>query len=217
MKKIVIALFILGLAGTAQGADIIGSDNGVTKYTVEGFGKGDSAVANSKVGAGQTTAVITDVNTPVDSTTVGNTDGVVAGFIHDYVFQTVQNTWATVESAVQLSSSTVGSFISPLVLQIFRLDSTGAMDPDTLLGSAPVLSDGNGTTRSAKLNILFEIGESYVIRMSNEGGSLGSNPNYTMKVISGVPVPAAVWLFGTALLGLFGFKRKSQAAAAVAA
>ena len=28
-----------------------------------------------------------------------------------------------------------------------------------------------------------------------------------------VPVPAAVWLFGTAVLGLFGFRRKVKATA----
>jgi hypothetical protein len=222
MKKILIALFILGMASNVQGANIIGATNGVTKFTVEGFGEGDSAVANSKVGAGQTTAVITDVGTPVDSVTEGNTDGLVVGFIHDYVFQTVQDTFASIHSAVQLSGSTVGSFITPLVLQVFRLDGHVLPLPvvdDTVMGTVAVASDGNGTTRSARLNILFEAGQSYVIRMTNASpnASLGTDPNYTLKVVSAVPVPAAVWLFGTALLGLFGFKRKSQAAGAVAA
>ena len=217
MKKVLIALFILGLASNAQGAIIEGSANGVTKYTVEGFGSGDSVVANSKVGAGQTTAVLSDINTPVDSETLGNDDGLVAGFIHDYVFQAVQDTFASINSAVQLSGSSIGTFISPLVLQIFHLDSTGAMDPDTILGTELVTNDGNGVTRSAKLKVELVAGESYVVRMHNQGGFLGTDPNYTLKVVSAVPVPAAVWLFGTALLGLFGFKRKSQAAAAVAA
>ena len=35
--------------------------------------------------------------------------------------------------------------------------------------------------------------------------------------VSAVPVPAAVWLFGTALLGLFGFKRKASVSEALAA
>jgi hypothetical protein len=212
MKKIVIALFILGLAGTAQGAVIIGASVGVTKHTVEGFGKGDSLVANSIIGAGNTTAVLTDVGTPVDSSVADNTDGLAAGFIHDYVFTAVQDTFASIQSAVQLSGSIAGTFISPLVLQVFHLDGV-----DTQLGSVAVQSDGNGITRSAKLNIGLVAGETYVVRMSNEMGVLGTDPNYTVKVISAVPVPAAVWLFGTALVGLFGFKRKSQAAGAVAA
>ena len=207
MKKILIALFILGTASSAQGAIINGATDGTTKHTVEEFGMGDSLVAQSNLI--ETLAVLTDVGNPVVSSTADDTTGLVAGFIHDYVFLAVQDTFASIQSAVQLSGSTAGSFITPLVLQLFHLDGV-----DTLLGSANVADDGNGVTRSAKLNAELTAGETYVVRMSNESltAALGTDPNYTVKVISAVPVPAAVWLFGTALVGLFGFKRKSQAA-----
>jgi hypothetical protein len=39
-------------------------------------------------------------------------------------------------------------------------------------------------------------------------GDLLQNPGMHGS-LSMVPIPAAVWLFGPALLGLFGFKRKS--------
>ena len=43
-------------------------------------------------------------------------------------------------------------------------------------------------------------------------GSTGTDPQMylaSMKV-SAVPVPAAVWLFATAMAGLFGFRRRSK-------
>ena len=217
MKKILIAILMFSTAGIAQGAIIIGATDGVTKHTVEGFGSGDSLVAQANLM--DTLAVLTDVGTPVVSSTADDTTGLVAGFIHDYVFTAVQDTFASVQSAVQLSGSQAGTFITPLVLLIYHLDGTGILDPDTLLGFDAVTDDGNNTTRSASISTQLVQGETYVVRMSNESASasLGTDPNYTVKVISAVPVPAAVWLFGTALLGLFGFKRKSQAAAAVAA
>ena len=38
----------------------------------------------------------------------------------------------------------------------------------------------------------------------------GSFANYDLE-ISAVPVPAAIWLFGTAILGLVGFNRRKSA------
>ena len=34
--------------------------------------------------------------------------------------------------------------------------------------------------------------------------------SYTLEITSAVPVPAAVWLFGSALVGLFGFQRRKR-------
>jgi hypothetical protein len=53
--------------------------------------------------------------------------------------------------------------------------------------------------------------------MSNLGGTIGDNADYTLNVqspVSAVPVPAAVWLFGTAMMGLLGLRRKSRMAVA---
>ena len=208
MKKILIAFFIIGFAGSAQAAVIMGQTSGVTKHTVEEFGSGDSLVAQGKVS--DTLAVLTDVGTPVTLSSADNTDGLVAGFIHDYVFTAIQNTFVSIASATQLSGSQAGTFITPLTLQLFHLDGV-----DTLLASAAIADDGNGVTRSALIDAELIAGQSYVIRMTNEGGTdLGSDPNYTVKVNSAVPVPAAIWLFGTALIGLVGFGRKSKKVAA---
>jgi hypothetical protein len=41
----------------------------------------------------------------------------------------------------------------------------------------------------------------------------GGTANYILE-ISSVPVPAAVWLFGSAMIGVLGLRRKSAAVAA---
>jgi len=43
------------------------------------------------------------------------------------------------------------------------------------------------------------------------GRSSGDRKTYAVWSVSPVPVPAAIWLFGTALIGLVGFnKRKAS-------
>ena len=46
-------------------------------------------------------------------------------------------------------------------------------------------------------------------------GTVGGTANYILE-ISAVPVPAAVWLFGTAIIGLLGFRKKASMAATAA-
>ncbi|MDC1288316.1 VPLPA-CTERM sorting domain-containing protein [Gammaproteobacteria bacterium] len=56
-----------------------------------------------------------------------------------------------------------------------------------------------------------------IIRDSNWSLDLGGKVNWDWTVdidiarVSPVPVPAAVWLFGTALVGLFGFNKRRKA------
>ena len=54
----------------------------------------------------------------------------------------------------------------------------------------------------------------WVIEVSDGGSAISKFDSYQLNVsLSAVPVPAAVWLFGTALVGLVGFgKRKSKVA-----
>ena len=211
MKKLIIALALLSVAGTAQAYPINGQTPGTTKYTTTAFGSGDSLISQSNLM--ETDVVVTDVMPLQGPPGPSDNAPLAAGFIHDYVFVAIQNTFASIASGVQLSGSQAGTFISPLALQVFHIDGV-----DTLLGESDITSDGNGVTRSASFNVELFAGETYVVRMTSEGGTaLGSDPNYTLKVISAVPVPAAVWLFGTALVGLFGFGRKSKAAKLAAA
>jgi hypothetical protein len=47
--------------------------------------------------------------------------------------------------------------------------------------------------------------------------STSGDLTYTIAGVSAVPLPAAVWLLGSGLLGLAGIGRRKKAAAAVAA
>ena len=207
MKKILIAVLMFSVAGIAQAAPIDGEAPGTDKHEVIGFGTGDSLVAQSL--ASGTAVVLTDINTPVGANSSLDTTGLLSGFIHDYIFTAVQDSWITISSASELSTGGPGTIISPLVLEVWHI--LAGLGNDVLLGTDTVVQV-NPVVRAATVTADFVAGESYVVRMSNEGGTIGTNPNYTLNVLSAVPVPAAVWLFGTALLGLFGFKRKSQAA-----
>ena len=80
-------------------------------------------------------------------------------------------------------------------------------------------SDFSGVTFSATqvvLNnaagglILFENINSLSIQNINDNG-VTDGYDLAFHVVSTVPVPAAVWLFGSGLLGLIGFARRKAA------
>ena len=205
MKKIVFALFILGLAGTAQAANIDGETAGVDKHRIVGFGQGDIFVAQGQPSS--TTVSLTDVGTSVGSSTSLDTAGLANGFIHDFVFQAVQDTFASITSGIQLTGGQAGTVISPLIMQVWHI----VAGADVLEASATLDIGANPT---APEGVALTAGETYVVRMSNEGGTIGTAADYTLNVLTPVPVPAAVWLFGTAMVGLFGLRRKSRMAVA---
>jgi hypothetical protein len=207
MKKIVIALFIFGLAGTAQ-AQMLGGVSGVDKHNIIGFGVQDIFVAQANENS--TTVSLTDNGTLVTGDQSLNEDGMVANFVHDFLFTAVQDTFTSITAALQLSSGQGSTLVLPLVLEVWNLGS------DTLLASAN-LDSGFVPTATESVELFQNV--TYVVRMSNLGslaipGVLGNAPDYTVNVFTPVPVPAAVWLFGTAMIGLFGLRRKSRMAVA---
>ncbi len=64
------------------------------------------------------------------------------------------------------------------------------------------LNDGLGTTETS----------SWLKNIDLTGRSNITYLNWTPSPVSAVPVPAAVWLFGTALVGLIGFGKRRKAA-----
>ena len=205
MKKIVFALFILGLAGTAQAAFIDGETAGTDKHVIIGFGEGDIFVAQGQPSS--TTVSLTDAGTAIVSSTPLDTTGLADGFIHDFIFQAVQDTFTSITTGVQLSSGQASSLVTPLIMQVWRI--VAGVD---ILEATATLNSGVNPTASEVVALMA--GETYVVRMSNEGGTIGSAADYTLNVLTPVPVPAAVWLFGTAMVGLFGLRRKSRMAVA---
>lgn len=69
-----------------------------------------------------------------------------------------------------------------------------------------LLGDGIGGTFSA----LLTAGAQYILKIAVSGGP---NAFSATTQISAVPLPAAAWLFGSALMGLGLFRRRKQVAA----
>jgi len=83
--------------------------------------------------------------------------------------------------------------------------------------------DGGSTWVTYDLATTTDLGETYTANVVNlsafklhiygdSTNSLGMSGSYQMTVseVQAVPVPAAVWLFGSALMGLVGFTRRTS-------
>lgn len=69
----------------------------------------------------------------------------------------------------------------------------------------------NGVGGAELLNVLLQAG-TYSLAVG--GATAGLTGTFAVQAdVSAVPVPAAVWLFGTALMGMVGLGRRKQAAA----
>jgi hypothetical protein len=78
-----------------------------------------------------------------------------------------------------------------------------------LSGNATV---SRGDTGSASLNFGSTVILTEVIAPVGVSITSLSGTEYLAPLVSPVPVPAAIWLFGTALIGLVGFGKRSKAA-----
>jgi hypothetical protein len=107
------------------------------------------------------------------------------------------------------------------------LGSTDGID-FTSITNTTLAKSVNGAEGILAQNILFNaISETQYVRfeiLSNYGHSsyvglsevkFNSAPYVASSSISAVPVPAAAWLFGTALIGLFGFNKPRETAPGV--
>jgi hypothetical protein len=77
--------------------------------------------------------------------------------------------------------------------------------PGVIDFSAPFVLDASGGLADP---ITFDLVNNFSILLGNLGGVASLTMNLSNVVISPVPVPAAAWLFGSALLGLGAMKRK---------
>jgi hypothetical protein len=201
------SVLTFSLSNSAQ-AQTLGGVLGTDKHEIIGFGVSDIFLAQS--GETITSVHLTDNGAPVFSSDSLDEDGMVPGFIHDFVFTAVQDTFVYTSAALQLSTGAGPALIIPLDMEIWNLGS------DVLLASA-MLDFGFVPTATESVELFENV--TYVIRMSNRFGNgdpglLGEGPDYTLNVFTPVPVPAAAWLFGTAMIGLFGLRRKSRMAVA---
>lgn len=83
-------------------------------------------------------------------------------------------------------------------------------------GDSVRLDNGSTTLLDSYLTYILPTAGQYFIRVAHQTGNGGlggltRGQNYVLNV-SQVPVPAAVWLFGSALVGLVGMRKKSKLA-----
>jgi hypothetical protein len=118
-----------------------------------------------------------------------------------------------------ITSATVFSGTSGTLIDGFRYFSITPVELDAggtfvISGYNPTSADGNITlsTLSTIPEISYEgglvgfsAGFPDDFYFSGSGGRFG--PNFTVSV-SAIPIPAAVWLFGTGILGLIGFSKR---------
>lgn len=86
-------------------------------------------------------------------------------------------------------------------------------NPDPI---ADMLGDSLGNSVSP-LEIGLTAGATYLLNFQGTLDVLDdyvTNWDYSVRISSVVPVPAAVWLFGTAMVGLLGIRRRKMAIAA---
>jgi hypothetical protein len=91
------------------------------------------------------------------------------------------------------------------------------------VGSAAGTAGGAAVTMYDLVQVKAGLGNGTIAALSNGTGngawslSPTGDLTYTIAGVSAVPLPAAVWLLGSGLLGLAGIGRRKKAAAAVAA
>lgn len=178
-----------------------GSASAITIDVVGGFGSSDIFQANSN--AGLTTTQLNDavrVVTTADQQTLSPTDSNGVAFEHDYIFSSVVDSFFSVAATVEniLGGNTIDDF----VMTVFWIGVGNV---------AEAIIPVSATSAEARVGFFMVAGEDYAIRLA--GNANDPAPDYRLE-LSTIPVPAAVWLFGTALLGLFGMRRKDKMAIA---
>ncbi len=135
-----------------------------------------------------------------DSYLFNSGNGLTAGSPVDAsVAFTISNAGSGANSAITAVSLELNGFIN--------IDNFGA----SLNGTALTLSSGPGGT-TALFEGLLGNGAYTLLFSGDVTGSGGGIINGAIAV-EAVPLPAAVWLFGSALIGLFGYRRSELATA----
>ena len=124
---------------------------------------------------------------------------------------TVADTWG-LQSSTLTSVLTVSSF-NPVALYRVRVENDANVEIATADFSGGGLNSLSFTFTDT--NVVYRI----FVNSINSTGALAAltgsgTTTYDLKV-SAVPIPAAVWLFGSALMGLVGVSRRKSATLAV--
>lgn len=129
-----------------------------------------------------------------------------------------ENSWSYGHSYNQIQNEAVGTFVG-FSNSDPDLNTYFGHGPDkTALGGANAFAgtvasygiDGSGNKFAELVFSNLTAGTWYAVAAGGSGGSTGA---YTITAnLSAVPVPGAVWLFGSAIAGLVGVSRRKRAA-----
>ena len=131
----------------------------------------------------------------VNDAAIGN--GVItAADINGFVFTAGGGCWST--DITTCPAGTTAQSNSPVNAANVSVDGIGAPTGGTIESGIPL---GQG---ALPMTIDFDNGTFFI-----DGSVAASTLGADFQVTSPVPIPAAVWLFGSALLGLVGVRRKA--------
>jgi opacity protein-like surface antigen len=115
----------------------------------------------------------------------------------------------TLDAAISLYS---GSLASEFELIVPGFDNDGNFADLTFLGSTPIF--GSAGNDAFLLDFLLPASGIYTLAVGGESFlNFADSYGYRMQVVNEVPVPAAVWLFGSGLMGLAGASASKRKAA----
>jgi len=183
-----------------------------TDATTAGYTNDRSAITGDGVGAGQDNYAVGYTGGGAAVVSFANAQTVLGGYFTNTTYGYLAMKDGDDGNATPFVKGPFGEG------DFFKLTATGLDSEGGALGSLDfLLADGADVSDSWEFFDRSGLGEVYGVSFtlsSSDNGSFGMNtPAYfAMDSLTIVPVPAAVWLFGSAL-GLLGFRRKQAKAA----
>jgi len=121
-------------------------------------------------------------------------------------YELVNNTLSSLKTKVALNDTTVD--LEQLTYKVYEDADGSANSVDTSNGSflTVVLTDSPDETVNPFFNFVMDAGKHYILELTRMSSDLA----FARTDISAVPLPGAIWLFGSALLGFLGFSNRRK-------
>ncbi len=214
-SALTIQLSLTDPQASAVGASGMGAAVGVVSNGVSSSGGLGNGL--DSIGPGET-------DTSKSSGVLGVTSAV--DFVGWWGLEAINNVFTTITAEMSEISGNLlppgyASSKLPLAMELYLV--TGANQVDEANAAASTVYDvllKDSASAGTSLTRSLAAGTSWLVKVFGTTPVPASgefNFTYNATAISSVPVPAAVWLFGTAMLGLFGFKRKGKKTAGLTA